>query len=104
MSVSNVFLTSEYGWKKVNITTRNDDPVKTVTAFKVKVAMWDAFNERVFYYGDEFFSSYTNPFSLPPGESTQKTWDLTLSSPTSAEAFVYKVQYSDGSSWDLYDE
>jgi len=91
------------GGKDAVITFRNNT-TKTVTAIRIRIAMWNNFGERVDYFGETFFSGMDSDVTIGPGNSYQATWSLYWATGvTRIVPWVYEIAYSDGSVWKLYD-
>jgi len=95
------------GSTNIDITFVNNS-TKTVIAFDLKIIGWNNFDERVptDYLGEDYTVNATvSKTSFSPGESRIYTWkylDIDFINPiTRAKAYVTRIAYEDGSSWNL---
>lgn len=92
----------EFENKQITMSLKNETSSKTIIAFKAKIALWDVFNERIWtppYLDDEFLECYFDDINVKPGETVQVLQKNIYSDFVKAKAFVYQVQYSDGTGW-----
>jgi len=91
------------GGKDIKITVQNNGS-KTINAFRVYIVMWNNFNERVDYLGEDIFSGIASDVYIQPGNSSVHTWSLYWATGvTKALPWVYQIAYTDGTTWNLYE-
>lgn len=89
------------GDKQITMSVKNENNSKTIIAFKVKIAVWNAFNERIWWesdYSTQFFEYCFADVNVKPGETVEVLQNVYRGIAT-GKAFVYQVQYSDGTGW-----
>lgn len=99
--------TDSIGSKFVDITFQNNSG-KKIIAMDLNIIGWNNFNERIStgYFGDDYTLNATaSDVSIDPGASSTHTWgylDIEFVNPvTKVKAYVTRVAYADGTSWEL---
>jgi hypothetical protein len=89
------------GGKDAQISSTNVG-TKTIVAYRVRLAMWNSFGERVSYLLNDTFRGFAER-NIEPGQTNTATWSLYWATGVSRiVAWVYEVAYEDGSTWSLY--
>lgn len=98
LAVTSVTSTYSYDRIDVKVVLQNNSD-KNIGAYKLKIALWNAFDERVYISRNPFQHCYSDDIYFKPGETGSFTAPLSAKMAVRAEAYVYQVKYKDGSEW-----